>query len=192
MTPEQRQWERWSPSDGVLCSRSARSGSALPERAAEEATVSKRASQRTSVAPAAAEVAELAGAVQRRQSVAPAQTPAAAAAPAGEAAPRTAVSMRGRRRRSSVSPISDSLTREVRRDDLPHRSACIPPPISCKGCCSALARAGRGFILLDRSCCKYGKLHADRRRQLSRKRARECMLYLHASSTAPTLQLSQD
>ena len=109
----------------ALCNRSARTGSILPELAAEEATVSKRATRRTSIAPAADEAAQASGAARRRRSVAPAQTPAAAAAPAGGAAPTTAVSMRGNRRRSSVSPIPDSITKEVSRDGFATKSPYI-------------------------------------------------------------------
>ena len=178
--------------DVALCSRGARSGSALPETATEEATVSKRSTRRTSVALAAAGAAEPASAAQRRRSVAPAQTPAAAAASAGDAAPRTAVSMRGQRRRSSMSPIPDSIAKEVCRDTSPYQSTGIPPLMSCKECCFALARAGRDFILHDGSCCKDGQLHAGRRNHHSQIWIRECMLYLHANSMAPTLQLSQD
>ena len=123
----------WPLMELAQWNRSARSGSALPEAAAEEATVTKRATRRTSVAPAAAEVAEAPGAARRRQSIAPAQTPAAAAAPAGGAAPTTAVSMRGRRRRSSVSPIPDSITKEVRTVTcLDRLRACLE--LSHQGC----------------------------------------------------------
>lgn len=74
--------------------------------------------RRNSVAPAAAEApapgaVSTARAARRRQSIVPEQTPAAAAAPAGGAALKTAVSMRGRRRCSSVSPAPDSVAREV-------------------------------------------------------------------------------
>ncbi len=120
----------WLLMELSTCSRSTRSGSGLPETAAEEATVTKRATRRTSIAPAADEVAEAPVGGWRRQSVAPAQTPAAAAAPAGGPAPTTAVSMRGRRRRPSVSPIPDSITKEVRRGLLMLQASSMPFPES--------------------------------------------------------------